>query len=77
MEFENYFKEVWIERHNTVVYIPHQNGVVERMNKTPLERSRIMLNNAKLQQELWAKEIITACYWINQSPSTTINCKIP
>jgi transposase InsO family protein len=38
MEFENYCKEVGIERHKTTAYTPQQNGVVEHMNMTLLER---------------------------------------
>jgi transposase InsO family protein len=49
MEFENYCKEDGIERHKTTVYTPQQNGVVERMNRTLLERARSMLSNAKMQ----------------------------
>jgi transposase InsO family protein len=54
VEFENYCKEAGIERHKTTVYTPQQNGVVEHMNKTLLERARSMLSNAKMQHELWA-----------------------
>jgi hypothetical protein len=49
MEFKNYCKEAGIERHKTTAYTPQQNGVVECMNKTLLERARSMLSNAKLQ----------------------------
>jgi transposase InsO family protein len=52
LEFENYCKEFVIERHKTMVYTPQHNGVVERVNRTLLERERSMLSNAKLQQEL-------------------------
>jgi hypothetical protein len=76
-EFENYCKEVGIERHKTIVYTPQQNGVVECMNMTLLERARSMLSNAKLQQELWEEAVFTTCYLVNRSPSTAINCKIP
>jgi transposase InsO family protein len=76
VEFENYCKEAGIERHKTTVYTPQQNGVAECMNRTLLERARSMLSNAKLQQELWAEAVLTACYLINRSPSTAINCKI-
>jgi transposase InsO family protein len=50
MEFENYCKESHIEGHKTTIYTPHQNGVVEHMNKNILERERFMLSNSKLQQ---------------------------
>jgi transposase InsO family protein len=38
MEFENYCKEFGIDRHKTTAYTPQQNGVVECMNTTLLER---------------------------------------
>jgi transposase InsO family protein len=52
MEFENYCKEFGINRHKTTAYTPHQNGVVQHMNMTLLERERSMLSNTNLQQEL-------------------------
>lgn len=48
LEFENYCKEAGIARHKTTVYTTQQNGVVERMNITLLERERNMLGNVKL-----------------------------
>jgi transposase InsO family protein len=75
MEFENYC-EFGIDRHKTTAYTPQQNGVVECMNMTLLERARSMLSNTKLQQELWAEAITTTCYLVNRPPSTTIECKI-
>ena len=35
-----------------------------------------MLSYANLQQELWGEALLTACYLVNRSPSTTIDCKI-
>jgi transposase InsO family protein len=49
MEFENHCKEFGIDRHKTTSYTPQQNGVVESMNTTLLERTRSMLSNANLQ----------------------------
>jgi hypothetical protein len=53
-----------------------QNGVVEHINRNLLERETSMLSNVLLQQELWEEAVLTMCYLINQSPSTTINCNI-
>lgn len=64
-EFDNYCKKDGIERHKTTIYTPQQNGVVERMNRTLLERARSMLSNAKLQQELWGEALLTTCYRVN------------
>jgi transposase InsO family protein len=48
LEFENYCKEVGIKRYKTTIYTHKQNGVVEHMNMTLLERARSMLSNAML-----------------------------
>jgi transposase InsO family protein len=77
MEFENYCKEFGIDRQKTTSYTPQQNGVVKRINMTPLERARSMLSNANLQQEIWAEVVTTTCYLVNRSPSTAIECNIP
>jgi hypothetical protein len=68
MEFENYCKEFVTDRHKTTSYTPHQNGVVECMNMTLLERERSMLCNSNLQEELWVEEVTTTCYLVNRSP---------
>eukprot|EP00253_Pinus_taeda_P007621 PITA_07621 len=76
-EFDNHSKDAGIERHKTTVYTSQQNGVVEHMNRTLLERERSMLSNAGLQKELWTEAVATTCYVINRSPSTATGCKIP
>jgi hypothetical protein len=76
MEFKNYCKEVGLKIHKTTIFT-QQNGIVEHMNRNLLDRERSNLSNAKLQQELWGKAILTTCYLINMSPSTAIKCKIP
>eukprot|EP00253_Pinus_taeda_P027973 PITA_27973 len=76
-EFDRDCKDAGIERHKTRIYTPQQNGVVERMNRTLLERARSMLSNVGLQKELWTEAVATTCYVINRSPSTAIGCKIP
>ena len=77
MEFENYSKEFGIDSNKTTAYTPQQNGVVEHMNMTLLERARSILSNANVQQELWAKAVTTTCYLVNWSPSKEMECKIP
>lgn len=51
--------------------------MAKHMNKTLLERTRSMLNNSNLCQELWAKAVSTACYLINRSLLVASYCKIP
>ena len=54
-ESKLYSKKEGIQRHKTVTYTPQQNGLVERMNKTILERVRCLLLSAKLPKSFWGK----------------------
>jgi transposase InsO family protein len=45
-EFEELCKKCGIERQKTTPYTPQQNGVVERMNMTLMEKTRCMLSGA-------------------------------
>ena len=74
--FEKFYKDEGIVRYKTAVYTPEKNGVVERMNKTLIERARSIINNANLPKEFWAEEVSTTCYLVNRSPLVAINCKI-
>lgn len=47
------------------------------MNKNLMERTRIMINNANFQKEMWEKVISTTFYLVELSHSIAINCKIP
>jgi transposase len=47
-EFKDFYKKCGIERHKTTPYTPQHNGVVERMNKTLMEKARCMLNGCGL-----------------------------
>ncbi|GJV18246.1 transposable element [Tanacetum coccineum] len=76
-EFNDFCRDEGIARHYTVRYTPQQNWVAERMNRTLLERTRCLLLNAGLDRSFWAEALNTACYLINRSPATAIDCKTP
>jgi transposase InsO family protein len=71
-EFEELCKKCGIERKNTNPYTPPYNGVVQRMNKMLMEKSRCMLSGVGLGKELWAELVGTACYLVNRSPSSSL-----
>ncbi|RDY07025.1 hypothetical protein CR513_08919, partial [Mucuna pruriens] len=52
-QFNNFCKKLGIRRHKTVVETPQHNGLVERMNRTILERIRCMLLSAGLPKAFW------------------------
>ena len=57
---------------NTTPYTPYKNGVVERMNKTLMDKERRMLSGVGLAQEFWAEAVDTANYLLNMYPSSAL-----
>eukprot|EP00983_Pelagomonas_calceolata_P015512 491601-Pelagomonas_calceolata.AAC.1 len=51
----------------TAPYTTEQNGKAEQLNRTPMERVRAMLQDAKLPNNLWAEAITSN--WRDQDPS--------
>lgn len=64
-----------VVRHIIVRYTSQQNGVEKLMNMIVLKRFLCMLSNVDFPKQFLAEAINIACYFINKSPSTTINCK--
>ncbi|KAG8478904.1 hypothetical protein CXB51_028750 [Gossypium anomalum] len=76
-EFNRLCKSEGIMTHLTVRHTPQQNSIVERMNRTIIEKVRCMLSNANLLKSFWAEAASTACFLINRSPSVAIEKKTP
>ncbi|KAI3773997.1 hypothetical protein L1987_48538 [Smallanthus sonchifolius] len=47
-------------------YMPQQNGVAERKNRTLIETARTMLSDAKLPVIFWVEAVNTACHVLNR-----------
>lgn len=75
--FNSFCHEHGIKWHLTVPGTPQQNGTVERMNRTLLEKARCMLISAGMKHSLWGEAVMTASYLINRSPSSAIGFKTP
>ncbi|KAG6772135.1 hypothetical protein POTOM_023531 [Populus tomentosa] len=67
--FEKYCREHGIKLEKTIPKTPQQNGVVERMNKTIVEKIRCLLSHTKLPKSFWGEAMKTAVVMINLSPS--------
>jgi transposase InsO family protein len=50
-DFEHFCKQCGIACQNTTPYTQQQNGFIERMNKTLMEKERSMLSGLGLAQE--------------------------
>ncbi|GJS62584.1 retrovirus-related pol polyprotein from transposon TNT 1-94 [Tanacetum coccineum] len=61
-----YYKKVGISHETSIARSPHQNGVVERRNRTLIEAARTMLIYAKAPLFLWVEAVATACYTQNR-----------
>jgi len=70
--FDRFYKDCGIQREKTTLYSTQQNGVVERMNKTWMEKDRSMLSGVGLEQRFWVETIVTACYLLHRSPASTL-----
>jgi hypothetical protein len=75
--FLQYLAEHGIASERTVAYTPQQNGVVERRNRTVLDRSRTLLHTAGLPKSFWSEAASTAVYLLNRSPTSTLNRMTP
>ncbi|KAK9066710.1 hypothetical protein SSX86_014033 [Deinandra increscens subsp. villosa] len=70
-------KRAGIGRHLTIPGTPQQNGLVERMNRTLLNKVRCMLISSGMPKGFWGEAVSTAAYLVNRSPSSALNMKVP
>jgi transposase InsO family protein len=65
-QIEGFLEEEGIKHEFSSPCTPQQNSVVERKNRTLLDRARTMLDEHKSLNRFWAEAINTACYSINR-----------
>ncbi|KAI3819481.1 hypothetical protein L1987_13320 [Smallanthus sonchifolius] len=70
-EFKNNLMELFCLKKGTrhefsTSYMPQQNGVAERKNRTLIETARTMLSDVKLPVTFWAEAVNTACHVLNR-----------
>jgi transposase InsO family protein len=63
---EEFLDEESIGHEFSIPYTPQQNRIVERKNRTLIEAARMMLDEYKVSNQIWAKVINTACHAINR-----------
>jgi transposase InsO family protein len=65
-QIEGFLEEEGIKHEFSSPYTPQQNGIVERKNRTLLDKARTMLDEYKTPDWFWSEAINTACYSINR-----------
>jgi transposase InsO family protein len=63
--FETFCASLGLEHLFSSPYVPQQNGVVERKNRTLVEMTRTMLDEHRTPRRYWAEAINTACHVSN------------
>jgi transposase InsO family protein len=69
--FEEYCSKRGIKHVKTFPCTPQQNGMVERMNRTIVEKVRSMLSNPYFPKYFWAEVVHIDFCLINLSPTTS------
>ena len=65
-----------IKMERTIPGTPQHNGIVERMNRTLIERARSIRIQSGLPKQFWVEVVNTAAYLINRGPSTPLEYKL-
>ena len=70
--FKEYCARDGIIHEYSIPYIPQQNGVAERRNRTLMDMVRSMISHARLMLYLWGETLNTAQYILNRVPSKSV-----
>ncbi|GJZ02674.1 retrovirus-related pol polyprotein from transposon TNT 1-94 [Tanacetum coccineum] len=73
----NFYDEKGISQNFCSPYIPEQNGVSKRKNRTLIEVVRTMLLGSVFSEQYWTKGVATACYTKNRSTIVKRHLKTP
>ena len=72
-EFKQYLCDNLIGHETTNPHTPDQNGVTERMNRTLLEKARVMIFHAGLPKSYWVEAVNTTVYLSNRIPTQALD----
>jgi len=76
-DFSQYLERKGITRQLSIEYIPQQNEIAERANRTLMKMARTMLLESKLPKSLWTEAINTTVFLRNRCPTKILNDMTP
>ncbi|KAM3310132.1 hypothetical protein ACQJBY_031052 [Aegilops geniculata] len=71
-KFNDYCEKIGLKRFFTAPYMPQQNGVVERRNRTVVDMARSLLKSKNLPGTFWGEAVSTAVYLLNRAPTKAV-----
>ena len=76
-EWKDFAGESGLTHELTAPYSPEQNGMVERLNRTLLEKMRCMLISSGLPKSYWDVAIVYASWLRNRLPTSSLQGRMP
>ena len=76
-EFDKFLKEKGVIHQFSIPYLPQQNGVAERMNRTLQDAVRSMIVGAQLSKTYWGYAVKCAAYGRNRCMTQRNNTMCP
>jgi hypothetical protein len=71
------FTSSGIEHLLSAPYTPEQNGLIERINLTILNKIRCILTESNTTKELWPEALLASTYIYNRTPHSALGYKTP
>ncbi|KAJ4728518.1 Retrovirus-related Pol polyprotein from transposon TNT 1-94 [Melia azedarach] len=75
--FDEYCRQLGIRHQKTPPKTPQLNGLVERMNRTLVERVRCLLSQAQLSISFWGEALNTVVHVLNRTPCVPLDFEVP
>ncbi|KAL6314361.1 hypothetical protein AAG906_021191 [Vitis piasezkii] len=75
--FDEYCRQHGIRHQKTPPKTPQLNGLVERMNRTLVERVRCLLSQSQLPRSFWGEALNTVVHVLNLTPCVPLEFDVP
>ncbi|KAJ0532731.1 putative RNA-directed DNA polymerase [Helianthus annuus] len=77
LQFNDFCQRMKIRRQLTAPYTPHQNGVVERRNRTVVEMTRSLLKTMSVPDQMWGEAVRHSVYLLNRILTKSVKAATP